>query len=133
MSTATATLDGSTFLRRVLLADAATCAATGLFLTLLARPLAPLFGLPAELHLYAGASLFPVAAFIAWVASRAYLSRRAVSLVILGNILWVAASLVLLAPGWVSPTALGYIFVVAQAAAVGLLAELEWVGLGRMG
>lgn len=52
----------STFLRRVLFADAATCVATGLLLMLGSSLLEPLLGLPTGLLRYAGLSLLPFAA-----------------------------------------------------------------------
>ena len=113
-------------LRLVLWIDAATCVATGLLLSALAAPLSPLLGLPAPLLFFAGLSLFPIAAFMAWTARRP--SQPAVWLVIGGNVLWVLGSLLVLA---MSPTKLGTVFVVAQAAAVALLAELEYVALRR--
>lgn len=58
------------FLRRVLLLDAATCLATGLGMTVGGVMLAQLTLLPAELLSAAGASLFPSALFMAWVATR---------------------------------------------------------------
>lgn len=125
------TFHPSTFLRRVLLADAATCVASGLLMTLGARPAGELLGLPADLLLYAGLGLFPFAAFVAYLATREELPRAAVWAVIVLNLLWVADSLLLLLAGWVTPNAAGYAFVVGQALAVAALAELEWLGLRR--
>lgn len=45
------------------------------------------------------------------------------------NAVWVIDSLLLLVIGWVSPNLFGYAFVIAQALAIGLLAELQWFGL----
>ena len=118
------------FVRRVLFVDAATCIATGLFLALLAAPLAPFLGLSAGLLLYAGLALLPIAAFIAWVAAREQISPAGVWLVIIGNALWVLASLALLFA--VSPTALGYAFVIGQALIVAALAEMEYVALRKV-
>jgi hypothetical protein len=114
-----------TFLRRVLLVDAGTCAGMGLFLALLAEPLAPMLGLPAALLFHAGLALLPIAAFMAWVATREQPPLAGVKLVILGNAGWVAASVALLF--FVSPTALGYAFVIGQAVIVAGLAEAELV------
>lgn len=131
MTTLAASLDRSTFLRRVFCVDAATCVATGALMTLDAAPLAALLGLPAELLFGSGLSLFPVAAFMIWVATRRDIPRPGAWLVICGNALWVAGSaLVLLAN---VPTALGYGFVISQAIVVALLAELEYTGLKRIG
>jgi hypothetical protein len=117
------------FLKIVLLVDAATCAATGALMTIGADMVAKLTGIPSPLLLYAGLSLFPIAIFIAVVATREHLALPAVWLVIIGNGLWVAGSVWLLLGGAIAPNALGYVFVGIQAAAVAVLAELEYVGL----
>jgi hypothetical protein len=118
------------FLRTVLLIDAATCVATGLLMTLGADILAGLTAVPAPLLLYAGLSLFPVAIFIGLVGTRETLAPPAVWVVIVGNALWVAGSvLLLLFGGMIAPNAWGYVFIGAQAAAVAVLAELEYFGL----
>jgi hypothetical protein len=122
--------DRSSFLRRVLWADAATCLATGLLLTLDATPLAALFGLPADLLTYAGLSLFPCAALMIWIATRESIWRLGAWTVILGNAAWVAGSVAVLV--LLSPTGLGYAFVIAQAVAVAVLAELEYAGVKKL-
>lgn len=119
------------FLRRVLLVDAATCVLTGALLALGADALSPLFGLPEALLREAGIVLFPIAAFIAFTGTRSALSARMVWLVIAGNALWVVGSIGLLLSGWVAPTAVGQVFVLVQALAVAVLAELEYFGLRR--
>ena len=58
------------FLRTVLLFDAATCVGFGLLLMLGGTPLAGLTGLPAGLTWYAGLSLLPFAAYLAFLATR---------------------------------------------------------------
>ena len=121
--------DRSTFLRRVLLVDAATCLATGGLLALGAGALAGPLGLPAALLLYAGLSLFPTAVFMIWVASRASLWRLGAWVVVLGNVAWVAGSIAVLVD--FSPTGLGTAFVIAQGVVVALLAELEYMGLKK--
>jgi hypothetical protein len=113
-------------LKKILLLDAATCVATGALLSAMAGKLSALLGLPEPLLFYAGLSLFPIAAFMAWTAQRP--AEPAVWLVIGGNALWVLGSLAVLA---LSPTAVGYAVVIAQAAAVAVLAELEYIGLRR--
>lgn len=47
------------------------------------------------------------------------------------NVLWVAGSIALLLGGQVAPTTLGYAFVIMQAVVVGVLAELQFIGLRR--
>ena len=121
----------TTFLRRVLIADAAASAATGLLMLLAAGPLEQWLAIPGALLRAAGASLIPFAALVAWLALRETVSRAGVWTVIALNVLWVVDSVALLFTGWVQPAMLGYAFVLAQAAAVAVLAELEYVGLRR--
>lgn len=121
----------SVFLRRVLLADAAASAVTGALMAFGAGQLGGLLGLPGDLLRYAGLALLPFAALVASIATREALPRALVWAVIVANALWVVDSLALLASGWVMPTALGTAFVIAQAAAVAVLAELEYLGLRR--
>jgi hypothetical protein len=131
MTAIAASLDRTTFLRRVLLVDAATCIATGALLTIDAHTLSRLLGLPGTLLFYAGASLFPCAALMLLVALRASLWRAGAWVIVAGNVLWVLASAALLVA--ITPTALGYAFVIAQGVAVALLAELEYIGLQKAG
>ena len=121
----------SNFLRRVLWLDAATCTATGALMTLAAAPLATLLQLPGGLLFYAGLSLLPVAGVIAFVASRVTIPTAGVWFVILGNAAWVLTSLALLTDQRVAPNSLGVAFILVQAAAVAILAELEYSGLKR--
>lgn len=121
------------FLRRVLLIDSATCLAMGALLLVAAGALAAILALPEALLRFAGLSLLPIAAFIGWVATRGSIPRAGAWLVVAGNVLWVVASIGLLLGAWVSPNALGYAFVIAQAACVALLAALEYAGLPSPG
>lgn len=121
----------STFLRWVLLVDAATCFATGLLMMIGARALEQILGLPVELMRYAGFSLLPFAIFLVFLATRQLSSHYAVWAAILLNVLWTADSFLLLVTGWVTPTQLGYVLVVAQALGVAMLAGLEYVGLRK--
>ncbi len=121
----------SPFLRYALVGDAVASGATGLLLVLGAGGLTGLLGLPEALMRPAGLILLPYAAVVACLGTRATISRRAVWAVIAVNGIWVADSLILLASGWVSPTALGYAFVLAQALAVLVFAEAQYFGLRR--
>jgi hypothetical protein len=120
-----------TFLRGVLLVDAISSGAMGLVLIAGAALLSSWLHMPAALLQYSGLTLLPFAALVAWVALRRPLVRPAVWAVIVLNALWAADSLLLLGTGWVAPSVLGYAFVIAQAAFVAVLAELEYVGLRR--
>lgn len=127
------TTDARLPLRRILLLDAATCAAMGILLIVAAAPIAGLTALPAGLLFWAGVILIPVAFYMAAVARLAAGNALAVWAVILGNAGWVAASLGLFA--FVSPNMLGTGLILAQAAAVGALAWLEaaaWRGKAAM-
>ncbi|MCR5877866.1 hypothetical protein [Phenylobacterium sp. J367] len=121
----------STFLRRVIAFDAVTCVAAGALMTFAAEPLAALTGLSADLTRPAGIFLLAWAAVLACAASRPALPRAVVWTIIAMNLAWVAESALLLLLGWASPTALGYGFVVVQALAVAVIADLQYVGLKR--
>jgi hypothetical protein len=115
-------------IKTILLADAATCAAMGALLVLATDRLAGLTGIPAQLLLYAGWSLLPIAVFMAAAARLAAGFPAAPWLAVAGNALWVAASIGLLL-GPIAPNALGISFILAQAAAVAFLAWLEYRAL----
>ena len=121
----------SSLLRRTLGFDAATCVAMGVAMTAGALPLSGLTGLPPALLMAAGIALFPVAGLMAWLARRDSAPAAMVWLVIGGNAGWVAASVLLLAGGWVRPTLVGELFVVAQALGVVGLTALEFLGYRR--
>lgn len=121
----------SSFLRRVLVADAVTSGATGLLMLGAASLLESQLAVPASLLRYAGLSLLPFAAFVGWLATRETVSRAAIWTVIVCNVLWTADSLLLLLVGPVEPNALGQAFVIAQAVVVGIFAEAQIVGLRK--
>ena len=119
------------FLRYALLADAVASGATGLLMIAAAGLLEGLLGLPTALMREAGLVLVPYVAFVAWAGTRETIWRPAVQAIIVINVLWVAGSALLLMSGTVAPTVLGYAFVIAQAIVVGVLAELQFIGLRR--
>jgi hypothetical protein len=121
----------NTFLRYALLADAVASGATGLLMIAGAGLLEGLLGLPTALTREAGLVLVPYVAFVAWVGTRAAISRPAVQAIIVMNALWVVGSVLVLVGGFVAPTVLGYAFVIAQAVVVGVFAELQFIGLRR--
>ena len=122
----------SNFLRYVLFADAATCTIMGLALTLGTSMLTGLTGLPADLMIYAGVGLFPFVALLIYLATRREVSAAAIWTVVIINVLWTLASFLLLASGWVTPTAFGYAFVAVQAIGVAGFAFLEYLGLRQI-
>lgn len=121
----------SPLLRGALIADAGMSGAAGLLMGVVPMELGLLLETPPELLRWAGLSLLPFAVFVAWVAMRPTLSRTAVLAVVLCNILWAVDSVLLLLSGWVAPNLLGHAFIIAQALAVGIFAELQFVGLKR--
>ena len=122
----TASIDS--FLRRVLTIEAVTCVGVGLLLSLGADLLSPLLEVPRPWLQSAGLALFPIAAFVAWVATDDQLSLSRVRVTIIGNLLWVGGSVVLLVSGWISLNFFGTAFIVAQAIAVTVFAALQYIG-----
>ena len=122
-------LKSSPILRNALLLDGLLSGVTGLLLVLAAGWLGAFLELPRLLLLVAGSAALPFAALLVWLSNRAEISRQAIWAVIAVNAVWVIDSLLLLVIGWVSPNLFGYAFVIAQALAIGLLAELQWFGL----
>jgi hypothetical protein len=117
------------FLPRVLWADAASCAATGVVQLAFTGALAQLTGLPGPLLLGTGIFLLAYAAAAAWMASRDVPPRRLIGLVVAGNFGWAVACVALLAVGGAAIAPLGWAWVIAQAVTVVVLAELQWMGL----
>ncbi|MGE0331423.1 MAG: hypothetical protein AB7P37_12080 [Ramlibacter sp.] len=109
-------------LRGVLAFDASTGIIMGLLLSLMPVPLSAWLGLPAALLLAAGLLLFPSAALMLLASARPHILL--VSLVVFGNVAWVAASALVLV--MMGPTVLGTVFVAGQAVVVAVLAWVEW-------
>ena len=124
-------IKSSMLLRRVLLADAACSAGMGVAMLTFASTLAGWLNMPAGLLSEAGLALLPFAAFVGYLATREQPARIGVWAVIALNIVWTIDSILLLVAGWVEPNALGCAFIIGQAAAVGLFAELEYMGLRK--
>ena len=119
------------FLRNILAADAAISGAAAILMIVGAPYLSPLLGLPAGLLFWAGVVLVPFVALLLATLRRQSVPRLIMIDIIAVNALWVAVSFGLLFSGLVSPNALGIAFVAAQALAVAVLAELQFVGMRR--
>ena len=70
---------------------------------------------------------------VAWAASRERIPRVAAGWVVGLNAVWVVGCLAIALLGWLQPTTLGSAFIVAQALFVGVMAELQFIGLKREG
>ena len=123
----------SIFLRRAIQADAIVTGAVALLQTFGAGLLAPLLNLPQSLVLETGLFLIAYTALVGWLASRSTVAKALVLLVIVGNAAWTLGSIALLFSGAVSPNLLGQVFIVAQAIATGVFAELQYIGLRKSG
>ncbi len=121
----------SLFLRRALLADTIFSGMGALLFAFDATILASLTGLPQALVRETGLFLIAYTALVGWLATRSIVARPLVLLVVIGNVAWTVASIVLLVSAAVQPNWLGELLVVAQAVATGVLAELQYLGLRR--
>lgn len=120
------------FLRRVLWVDAASGAGTAVLHIALADTLAPLLGLPAPLLLWSGVVLVAFVLSIAWIASRRTIPAGSVWALIAANTAWVLGCVALLASNAVAPTTLGTASLVVQIVVVGVMVELEWIGVRKI-
>lgn len=115
-------------LRRLLWLDGLSCAAFGALLPALRQPLSTLTGLPAPLILWAGLLLWPVAAILMVAATRPRIPPLPVRFVIAVNLIWSAASLIVLL---ILPlTTMGLVLVLAQMLVVLATAGLQHRLLG---
>ena len=80
-----------------------------------------------------GLFLIAYTALVGWLATRSSVTKALVLLVIVGNAAWTLGSIALLFSGAVSPNLLGQVFIVAQAIATGVFAELQYIGLRKSG
>ena len=97
--------DRGSLLRLSLQLDAVASGALGL-LSLVAAPVLDGFlGMPVALLVSVGSLVTAYAAVLWTVATRSRIPRPAVGVVIAGNLLWVAASVAVVAAGWFSLTA----------------------------
>jgi hypothetical protein len=89
-------------------------------------------GLPWAFALPTGVLLLVFAAGVWLAASPRVLSTRAVATIIGLNLAWVIASVVVLVAGLLPLTTLGVAYAIAQAVAVAVLADLEYMGLRKI-
>ncbi|MDO9437366.1 hypothetical protein [Hydrogenophaga sp.] len=125
------TLTSPAGLRLVLWADALSGSATAVLHLALAASLSALLGLPTGLLSASGILLLLYVALAGSLALQSMPSSALLGVLVIGNFAWVAACLVLLFGGVVSPTPLGQAYLVVQGVAVLVLAELQWMALRR--
>jgi hypothetical protein len=118
-------------LRTALTADAAACGVMGAGLALAAAALDGVLGIPTGWLVALGVVLIGIAAGLAGLATRRVIPAGAGWAVIAGNLVWVAASVVTVVAGFWPLTVAGTVVVLAQAAAVLALVDLEYLGLRR--
>lgn len=123
----------STLLRRALQADAIFSGTGAVILTLGAAELAPLLNLPEALLREAGLFLIAYAAFVGWLGTRASFRKILAAAVVAGNAAWTLSSIALIFSGTVTPNLLGEMMLAMQAVVVGILAEMQFIGLRRSG
>jgi hypothetical protein len=119
------------YLKKVLVADAVISGAAAIGMAAGSSIMSGLLGLPSELLLGAGLVLVPWVVALVVIARRDSVPAGVITAVIATNFAWAAASLVVAFGPMFAPTTLGKVFVVAQAATVALLAELQIIGLRR--
>jgi hypothetical protein len=127
-----AMINPSPLLRRAIQADAIFSGLSAVLLTFGAGEFAPLLNLPEALLRETGLFLIGYAALVGWLGTRPTMPIL-VTIVIAGNAAWTLASIALLFSAAVSPNLLGEAAIAMQAMMVGVLAELQFIGLRRSG
>ena len=122
----------SGLLRLALRLDAVASGACGLLALVAGHLLADLLGTPPSLLGPVGLFLVIYAAALVAIAARRQVSLPAAWTVIVFNLLWAVASLAVVIGGWLPLTGLGVAAVLAQAVAVTLLADLQFLGVRRV-
>ena len=119
------------FLRNLLRADAASCLASGAVQLAGGAALAGWLALPQPLLAGTGVFLLAYGGFVGWLSTRDPVPRGLLGFVAACNAACGLGCVALLALAGLQPTALGTAWVVAQAATVIVLAELQWTALRR--
>jgi hypothetical protein len=127
----TAVRDGGRLLRFALRLDAAGSGVLGLLGVAAAAQLAGPLGMTAGELRGTGAFLVGYALALVIIAARPVIPRAAAWAVVAGNAVWVLGSVGAAVAGRDTFTMLGVAVVLAQAAAVAVFADLQWLGLRR--
>lgn len=116
-------------LRTALRLDAVVTGANGLAYLAAAPLLDDLLGLPGALLRGVGAFLLVYAVAVWLVGTGPRVNRAAVEAVVAANVLWAIGSVVAVVTGAGSPTTVGAVWLVLQAAVVAVLAALQITAL----
>ena len=117
------------FMRFVLWADAISCLACGLLQVSLTTVLSERLGLPAALLAGTGLFLLLYGAAVGFLATRIRVPNVIVWLLIAGNMAWALACIAFLLGAVAELTLFGKGYVVLQASAVAILAQLQYAAL----
>lgn len=120
---------GPGLLRAALLTDAGVSGLNALAYLAAAPFLADLFDADARMLRWLGVFLALYSAAVWLVGSRAVISRRGAGLVNAANGAWVLASIAAAAARWGDPSNTGTAWILLQAAAVAVIAAMEFAGL----
>ncbi|GAA5124186.1 hypothetical protein [Pseudonocardia adelaidensis] len=127
----TSVRDGGRLLRLALRIDAAGSGTLGLAGVVAATPLGDPLGMGTGALRGTGAFLVGYALVLVLLAARPVVPRAAAWTVVAGNTAWALGSIAAAVAGRDSFTAVGVAVVLAQAAAVAVFADLQWLGLRR--
>jgi hypothetical protein len=123
----------ASFVRRVLLSNAAFGVLSGLVCLFWTQPLAMALGLAQPWIMSGlGVGLILFASELVWIALRAPENRRALTTIFALDVAWVIASVILLFSSWAPPTLVGTWMVIIVADIVAVFAVLEFIGLRRL-
>ncbi|MFI6540167.1 hypothetical protein ACIBHY_47440 [Nonomuraea sp. NPDC050547] len=131
MTAVPVTADRTKFLRAVLVADALVTGANGLAYLVAAPLLSDLLGPGSGMLRALGAFLLAYGAAVAVLGTRREISLAGTKAVVAVNIAWTLAGVAAVAFGLVEFTTIGAVWAIAQALVVGVLAELQIMGLRR--
>jgi hypothetical protein len=118
-------------LRNVLLVDAVPTAVNGLAYLAGFAVLDSLLGPTPAVLVGLGLFMLAYAATLTWLGTRRPVSRRAVAVIADGNLLWAAASVAVVAFGWVGLTTAGTVWTLMQAVLVAGFAALQLAAVRR--
>ena len=121
----------SPLLRLALKLDASISAASGVLLCAASGPFAQQFALSPNLLLVVGLICLPYAALLWQLARREHLASAGILAIVVGNLLWADAALLLMLGYGASPSLYGQIYLSTHVIATAAFATLQWFGLRR--